>query len=289
MSNEELVEQIQKGINVSANMEQLYLQNKGVIYKIARRYSNYVNIEDLMQEGYIGLHEAVSKYSSDREVKFITYASFWLQRAMEKCLEHQGGVVRAPRDLRQMITKYKKVVDAIEKQTGREPSDKELCLSLGISQSSLDNVRWYVSCFSNLESLEGTITDTEGLALCDAIPGNDDVENEVIYKNVDNDISDLWNIVVMNTNAQEYEVICLRYRNNMTLQAIGDKLGITREGVRKIENKCLRKLRVPRVRRLLQDNYDLVESMAYRGSVSSFNYTWTSSTEKAALKLMEKG
>lgn len=285
MSNEELVEQIQKGINVSVNMEQLYLQNKGVIYKIARRYSNYVNIEDLMQEGYIGLHEAVSKYSSDREVKFITYASFWLQRAMEKCLEHQGGVVRAPRDLRQMITKYKKVVDAIEKQTGREPSDKELCLSLGISQSSLDNVRWYVSCFSNLESLEGTITDTEGLALCDAIPGNDDVENEVINKIVDNDISDLWNIVDMNTNAQEYEVICLRYRNNMTLQAIGDKLGITRERVRQIENKCLRKLRVPRIRRLLEDDFDLIESMAYRGSVSIFKNTWTSSTERAALIL----
>lgn len=286
MSNEELVEQIQKGINVSVNMEQLYLQNKGVIYKIARRYSNYVNIEDLMQEGYIGLHEAVSKYSSDREVKFITYASFWLQRAMESCLERQGGVVRAPRDLNQMITKYKRAVNSVEKQTGKEPSDKELCLSLGISQISLNNVKWYISCFSNLESLEEAILDTEGLTLCDAIPGNDDVENEVINKIVHNDISDLWNIVDMNTNAQEYEVICLRYRNNMTLQAIGDKLGITREGVRKIENKCLRKLRVPRIRRLLEDDFDLVESMAYRGSVSIFKNTWTSSTERAALKLL---
>lgn len=289
MSNEELVEQIQEGVNVSANMEQLYLQNKGVIYKIARRYSNYVNIEDLMQEGYIGLHEAVSKYSSDREVKFITYASFWLQRAMEICLERQGGVVRAPRDLNQMITKYKRVVNSVEKQTGKEPSDKELCLSLGISQISLDNVRWYISCFSNLESLEETITDTEGLSLGDAIPSNHDVENEVIYRIVGKDLNDVWNVVYNNTSEEENEVISLRYQNNMTLQAIGDKLGVTRERVRQIENKCLRKLRVPRVRRLLQDNYDLVESMAYRGSVSSFNYTWTSSTERAALKLIEKG
>lgn len=286
MSNEELVEQIQKGINVSANMEQLYLQNKGVIYKIARRYSNYVNIEDLMQEGYIGLHEAVSKYSSDREVKFITYASFWLQRAMEKCLEHQGGVVRAPRDLRQMITKYKKVVDAIEKQTGREPSDKEVCLSLGISQTSLDNVRWYISCFSNLESLEGTITDTDGLPLGDAIPSNHDVENEVICKMVDEDLDNLWKVVYNNTSKEENEVINLRYRNNMTLQAIGDKLGVTRERVRQIETKSLRKLRVPRIRRLLEDDFDLVESMAYRGSVSIFKNTWTSSTEKAAMHLL---
>ncbi|WP_066715703.1 sigma-70 family RNA polymerase sigma factor [Clostridium sp. Marseille-P299] len=289
MSNEELVELIQNEINVSENMEQLYLQNKGMIYKIARRYSNYVDMEDLMQEGYIGLYEAVKRYESDKEVKFITYAGFWLQRAMEKCIEHQGGVVRAPRDLRQMITKYKKVVDAFEKQAGREPSDNELCSCLGISQMSLNNVKWYISCFSNLDSLEEVIADTEGLSLGDAIPSNHDVENEVIYRIVGKDLNDVWNVVYNNISEEENEVISLRYRNNMTLQAIGDKLGVTRERVRQIENKCLRKLRVPRVRRLLQDNYDLVESMAYRGSVRSFNYTWTSSTERAALKLIEKG
>ena len=100
MSNEELVKLIQQGINTADNLQLLYDQNKGLIHSMANGLQAYVEIEDLMQEGFIGLYEAVKRYESDKEVKFMSYAPHWIRNAMMCCIERQSGTVTAPRHLR---------------------------------------------------------------------------------------------------------------------------------------------------------------------------------------------
>lgn len=96
VENEELVKQIQAGINVSSNLEQLYLKNRPFIYNTAMKYSKQAEIDDLMQEGYLGLQKATSMYNSDSDAKFITYAGYWIRQSIQRYCENCGNVKRIP-------------------------------------------------------------------------------------------------------------------------------------------------------------------------------------------------
>ena len=117
MENEELVEQIQAGIKPTENMEQLYLQNRSFIYQQAKKYAAYADMDDLMQEAYFGLHEAVKHYKPDKETKFLTYLPFRLQKAFRRYIDNNGHTKRIPIHLVQRISKYKKYI-AEQQKTG---------------------------------------------------------------------------------------------------------------------------------------------------------------------------
>lgn len=269
MTNEELVYQMQQGINTADNLEQLYKQNENFIYKIARRYTGYVEIDDLMQEGYIGLYEAVKRYEGDKEVKFLTYASFWIRNAMECCVESQGYTVRHSRDMRWKIGQFKKIVNAFELHHGRKPTDYELCYNLGLSQESLENLQGYIYNFSSLESLDmTTMNEDSDSTIGDMIASGYNLEDEVLDRMMEQDRKGIWNVVEQHTNPNENKVIWLIYGMNMTKKAAGEELGITGEAVRQWEDKALRKLRFPSVKRLLQDRYNVALSTAYRSVIS---------------------
>lgn len=126
MSNEELVKLIQDGIEPVNNMEQLYKQNIGYIKKIANRYKAYEDFDDLIQEAYFGLHEAVQRYENTGETLFMSYASFWIRQAMTRYIENNGRVVRIPSHTYQRVIKYKRIVSAYKSQLDRKPTDKVL-------------------------------------------------------------------------------------------------------------------------------------------------------------------
>ena len=97
MSNEELVKGIQQqNIDVIDGMEQLYIKNKGIIHKIALRYSTYAELDDLMQEAYLGLYTATMHYDCSAGVKFITYAYRWICQAVTRYIESNGSIIRIP-------------------------------------------------------------------------------------------------------------------------------------------------------------------------------------------------
>ncbi len=108
VENEELVRQIQAGINVSSNLEQLYLKNRPFIYNTAIKYSKQAEIDDLMQEGYLGLQKAASMYNSDNDAKFITYAGYWIRQSIQRYCENCGNVKRIPVHLLSEIARYKR-------------------------------------------------------------------------------------------------------------------------------------------------------------------------------------
>mgnify|MGYP004537000591 CR=1 FL=1 len=111
MSNEEIVQEIQNGINVTENMELLYRQNTPLIRKFIKPYSHYENIEDLEQESYFGLFEAAKNYDPNKEAKFITYARFWIVQAVYRYIQCNIPAVRIPSGLNGKINRYKKYVN----------------------------------------------------------------------------------------------------------------------------------------------------------------------------------
>ena len=105
MTNEQLVARIQAGENTAENMLQLWQQTKAYIYKVAKKYSGYAEMDDLMQEGYLGLNAAVEHYKPDQGTKFISYLTFWLKMRMQRYIENNGSV-RLPSAMYQADMRY---------------------------------------------------------------------------------------------------------------------------------------------------------------------------------------
>lgn len=123
MTNEQLVTLIKNGMDVSDNMLKLWQQNRGFIFKIASGYKGYEELEDLNQQGYIGLCHAVEGYRLEEDIPFINYAAFWIRQSIKRYIENCGSIVRIPSHEWQRQKKYKKLLHDFEAQTGRKPTD----------------------------------------------------------------------------------------------------------------------------------------------------------------------
>lgn len=106
-TNEVIVAKIKDGMDVSGNMLKLWQQNRGFIRMTARRYKDYENVEDLEQQGYIGLSNAVEGYRKDENVPFINYAALWIRQSMLRYIDENGSLVRIPSARRQEQRRYK--------------------------------------------------------------------------------------------------------------------------------------------------------------------------------------
>ena len=141
LSNEMIVEQLQRGINENNNMLQLWQQNQRFVKMMAVKFTARAELEDLMQEGYIALCEAVRHYDPEKGVAFITYATFWIRQGMQRYIENCGNVVRIPTHAREWMHKYKRMEAEYRKYYGAVPTDQVLCALLGISQEKLKSIR----------------------------------------------------------------------------------------------------------------------------------------------------
>lgn len=290
MTNEMLVQLIQNGKDTNNNMEQLYQQNRGYIFKIAKKYAHVCDIEDLMQEAYFGLYEAVQRYEDTAGVLFMSYAGYWIKQAIKRYLENNGLTVRIPSHLYNKVMRYKKLISTFEMQLGRKPTDEELCKYLEVNKRTLKVIKKAYYEYYNMGSLDEVIPGLDDeLKLGEAISDPDiDIENSVINGMMENSKkTELWQIVKVNTTPEENNVIRSRYIKSMSLEATGRSIGQTRDRVRNIEARALRKLRHPSVRRILEEKFEVNYAKAYRGSVSSFKNTGTSITEYIALCNLE--
>ena len=109
MTNEQIIEQIKSGYSVTDNMQMLYEKNLPLIKKIIKPYL-YDDREDLLQESYFGLVEAVKHYETSRNVLFTTYLCFWIRQSVSRYLEQNGSVIRIPNYTKQKISRYRKCV-----------------------------------------------------------------------------------------------------------------------------------------------------------------------------------
>lgn len=140
-TNEQLVALIQAHVDEAENMLALWQQNKKFIYKMAMKYQSYAEIDDLNQEGYIGLCEAVRHYDQAYCASFIHYAAFWIQQVMCRYIANCCSCVRVPEGVRNEVQQYKKILTEYRKYYGKEPTNREMRAFLGISDKELQSIK----------------------------------------------------------------------------------------------------------------------------------------------------
>lgn len=288
MTNEELVDQIQKEIHPGENMEQLYQQNYRLIFLIARKYAYSDEMDDLLQEAYFGLYEAVKRYESTAGVKFMSYATYWIRQSIQRYLENNGRCIRIPVAMQGNIHKYNRVMAAFHTELGRKPTDRELCHYIRVGNKTLNEIKKAVYC-DRIQSLDDYLPGSEDLMLCDTVPDPDiDIENNVVNGMIEKSKKvELWKIVQDNVTPEQNTVITARYKKSMSLDATGQMIGKTREMVRQIEAKALRKLRLSRITRQIEEKFEVNYARVYRGSLTNFKYTGTSIVEDITIRNLD--
>lgn len=289
MDNEQLVARIQAGDNEAENMLELWQQNKGFIAMIARRYSAGAEMEDLEQEGYIALCEAVHHYDSNRGASFISYAAFWIKRRMRICADN-SRTVRLSSNAGDEVRQYQKIMREYRQEYGCEPSDWELCGFLYVSREKLDQIR-KTTQMGNIRSLDEPVQGMNGdISLGDTVAsGEDAVEDAIREIDKEQMKRELW-LAVDQLPGDLPAAVRLRYENGLTLEKTGQTLGMNRERARQLESKAMRILRQPHRCTRFRGYFEEYLSAApiHHVGVSRFKETWTSEVEREALRWAEE-
>ena len=164
MSNEELVERIRNGYHVTENMQVLYENNLPLIKKFIKPYAYYESEEDLLQEAYFGLWEAVRHYESSENVLFMTYARYWIKQSIQRYMENSGSILRISSAYRQKIARYNKTVQEFEQTYGHTPTDEEMADYSLPPLSEIQKIKTYMQ---EIVSLDAPIKADEELSLAD--------------------------------------------------------------------------------------------------------------------------
>lgn len=295
MSNEQLVILIKDGEDVARNMEQLYSQVKGFIHSIAWSYRGAGELEDLEQEGYLALYPAIDGYDPERGVKFLTYAERWIRQRIRRYIQNNGSCLRLPVHCVEDMRQYERFVSCFATACGREPSDVEIRYYLRLTAEEIEEIRENLRK-SRLGSLDSPVTGLDGgedATVGDLVASDEDTEGNALDRLQQEELRrELWDCVDSLPGRQP-EVLRMRYQKNMSLSMIGREYGTTPEAVRQLHAKALRELRRPRnsrrLRPFLEETGQIYSAALAGNGVSRFNQTWTSSTERVALELMEEG
>jgi RNA polymerase primary sigma factor len=288
MTNEQLVIRIKAGIDSAENMLTLYNQVKAFIHTIAWKHRGQEEVEDLEQEGYLALYDAIDGYDPDTGYKFLTYAEYWIKQRIVRYIERNSSCLRLSFHSQARLRKYKRFYDSFMKEHGREPSEAETAVQMELSIDQVRDIHRN-ACIANLGSLDAPVKgyEEEGFTVGDSVPSGEDMEGDSLDRLQHEQLKAvLWNCVDSLPGRQR-EVIRKQYRDNMTIAEIGREYGVSREAIRQDQAKALRELRKPkrsdRLRPFLPDDERLYSMGLSGNGVGRFNRTWTSSTERAVI------
>lgn len=291
MTNEQLAVRIRAGENVGDNMAILYDQVKDFIHAMAYKYHGQGELEDLEQEGFLALYDAIDHYEADQGVKFLTYASHWIRQRMQKYIQNTGSPLRLSAGRQKAIRKYRKFCTEFQTEQGRKPTEAELCRSLWLTLEQLREIQ-YDACMTAVKSLDAPIKGAEGeedTTLGELAAFAADPCQEVLDRLEQEELcSILWQCVD-GLPGKQPDVIRSRYKDNMTMKQCGQFCGISEAEVRKQQLKALRSLRsgenAKKLRPFLPGDAWIYSGALIGNGVDHFNQTWTSSTERVALEL----
>lgn len=291
MTNEQLAARIRSGENVGNNMAALYDQVKDFIHAMAYKYHGQGELEDLEQEGFLALYDAIDHYEADQGVKFLTYASHWIRQRMQKYIQNTGSPLRLSAGRQEAIRKYRKFCTEFQAEQGCKPTEAELCRSLWLTLEQLREIQ-YDACMTAVKSLDAPIKGAEGeedTTLGELAASATDPCEELLDRLEQEELcSILWQCVDSLPGKQP-DVIRSRYKDNMTMKQCGQFCGISEAEVRKQQLKALRSLRsgenAKKLRPFLPEDAWIYSGALIGNGVERFNHTWTSSTERIAMEL----